>query len=140
MSNRYNRYCQQLSTNDLWSLQQIPPVTLQQTMSASNANLTISPYLSHLPGDLRGSSVKISLSTFWLGEPKRNETDLKKPQICQIWGQSDPIGFKICQPWPECTEMSNQCSLVTNDDMLDNTRRDLVTYLQMLQPIPASFV
>ena len=34
---------------------------------------------------------KISFSTFWLGEPKCTETDLKKTQICPIWGQSDPI-------------------------------------------------
>ena len=33
---------------------------------------------------------KISFSTFWLGEPKFTETDLKKFQICQICGQSAP--------------------------------------------------
>ena len=37
------------------------------------------------------SFYKISFSTFWLGETKRTETDLKKSQICPIWGQSDPI-------------------------------------------------
>ena len=34
---------------------------------------------------------KISFSTFWLIEPKCIETDLKKSQICPIWGQSDPF-------------------------------------------------
>ena len=34
---------------------------------------------------------KISFSTFWIAEPKCTETDLKKSQICPIWGQSDPI-------------------------------------------------
>ena len=34
---------------------------------------------------------KISFSTFWLAERKCTETDLKKSQICFIWGQSDPI-------------------------------------------------
>ena len=34
---------------------------------------------------------KISFSTFWLSEPKCNETDLKKYQIYPILGQSDPI-------------------------------------------------
>ena len=34
---------------------------------------------------------KISFSTFWLGEPKCTETDLKKSQNCPIWGQSDSI-------------------------------------------------
>ena len=34
---------------------------------------------------------KISVSTFWLGEPKCTETDLKKSQICPILDQSDPI-------------------------------------------------
>ena len=29
---------------------------------------------------------KISFSTFWLGEPKCTEIDLKKSQICPIWG------------------------------------------------------
>ena len=33
---------------------------------------------------------KISFSTFWLGEPKCTEADLKKSQIFSIWGQSDP--------------------------------------------------
>ena len=31
--------------------------------------------------------IKISLSTFWLGDPKDTETDLKKSQIYHIWGQ-----------------------------------------------------
>ena len=39
--------------------------------------------------------LKISFSTFWLGdikaEPKCTETDLKKSQICPIWGQSETI-------------------------------------------------
>ena len=30
-------------------------------------------------------------STVWLAEPNCTETDLKKSQICPIWGQSDPI-------------------------------------------------
>ena len=34
---------------------------------------------------------RISFSTFWLTEPKCTETDLKKSQICPIWGHSDPI-------------------------------------------------
>ena len=34
---------------------------------------------------------KISFSTFWLGEPKWTETDLKKSQISPNWGQYDPI-------------------------------------------------
>ena len=34
---------------------------------------------------------KISFSTFWLGEPKCTDTDLKQSQICPIWSQSDPI-------------------------------------------------
>ena len=36
---------------------------------------------------------KISFSIFWLREPKYRptQTDLKKSQICPIWGQSDPI-------------------------------------------------
>ena len=34
---------------------------------------------------------KISFSTFWLSEPKCTETDLKKSQICPIWGQSDQL-------------------------------------------------
>ena len=35
--------------------------------------------------------LKISFSTFWLGEPKRTETDLKKSKICPILGQYDPV-------------------------------------------------
>ena len=38
---------------------------------------------------------KISFSTFWLGDPKCTETDLKKSQICPIWGQSDPFGCEF---------------------------------------------
>ena len=34
---------------------------------------------------------KISFSTFWRPASKCTETDLKKSQICPIWGQSDPI-------------------------------------------------
>ena len=34
---------------------------------------------------------KISFSTFWRTAPKCTETDLKKSQICPIWGQSDLI-------------------------------------------------
>ena len=34
---------------------------------------------------------KIIFSTFWLGEPKCTETDLKKSQMYPIWDQSDPI-------------------------------------------------
>ena len=34
---------------------------------------------------------KISFSTFLLGEPNCTETDLKKSQICPIWGKFDPI-------------------------------------------------
>ena len=37
---------------------------------------------------------KISFSTFWLIKSKRTESDLKKSQICHIWGQSDQI---LCQ-------------------------------------------
>ena len=33
---------------------------------------------------------KTSFSTVSLDEPKCIETDLKKSQICPIWGQSDP--------------------------------------------------
>ena len=35
--------------------------------------------------------LKISFSTFWRPAPKCTETDLKKSQICPIWGQSDQI-------------------------------------------------
>ena len=35
--------------------------------------------------------LKISFSTFWLGEPKCTETDLKKSQICPNWALFDPI-------------------------------------------------
>ena len=33
----------------------------------------------------------VFLRSVWLGKPKCTETDLKKSQICPIWGQSDPI-------------------------------------------------
>ena len=36
--------------------------------------------------------------TFWLGEPKCTETDLKKSQICPSWGQSDPIWMPTLHP------------------------------------------
>ena len=45
---------------------------------------------------------KITFSTFWLGEPKCTETDLKKSQISPIWGQSDPIWMPN---EPKCTEI-----------------------------------
>ena len=35
--------------------------------------------------------LNIIINTFWLGEPKCTETDLKKFQIGPIWGQSDPM-------------------------------------------------
>ena len=38
---------------------------------------------------LKGTNLglfKISFSIFWLAEPKCTETDLKKSQICPIWG------------------------------------------------------
>ena len=43
------------------------------------------------PNETNLGLFKISLSTFWLGEPKCTETDLKQSQICPIWRQSDPI-------------------------------------------------
>ena len=40
-------------------------------------------------------------------KPKSTETDLKKSQICPIWGQSDPIWN---QPWhPLCVFRSRAC-------------------------------
>ena len=42
---------------------------------------------------------KISFSTFWLAEPKCTETDLKKPTICPIWDQSDPIWMPNWHPF-----------------------------------------
>ena len=39
---------------------------------------------------------KISFSTFWLDEQKCTETDLKKSEICPIWGKILPI---CDQPW-----------------------------------------
>ena len=47
---------------------------------------------------------KISFSTFWLGEPKCTETDLKKSQICPISGQFDPILM------PNLTSKENNCA------------------------------
>ena len=35
---------------------------------------------------------KISFSTFWHTEPECIEIDLKKYQICPIWGQTDQFG------------------------------------------------
>ena len=43
------------------------------------------------PNETNLGLFKISFSTFWLSEPKCTETDLKKSQICLIWGQSEPI-------------------------------------------------
>ena len=48
------------------------------------------------PNGINLGLFKISFSTFWLGEPKCTETDLKKSQICPIRGQSDPIWMPNC--------------------------------------------
>ena len=49
-------------------------------------------------GTILGLS-RIDFSTFWLGEPKCTETDLKKSHICRVWGQSDPISGLYRHPW-----------------------------------------
>ena len=51
-------------------------------------------------------------STFWLGEPKCTETDLKKSQICPIWGQSDPIWIPNLTPLIACVDR--------DENLLDN--------------------
>ena len=49
---------------------------------------------------------KISSSTFWLGEPKCTETDLKKSKICPILGQSNPIWM------PNLRSLRHTCEIV----------------------------
>ena len=63
-------------------------------------------------------------SSFLLAKPKCTEADLKKSQICPIWGQSDPIldakcseadlkMSQICPVWGQCDPfwMANLTSL-----------------------------
>ena len=43
-------------------------------------------------------------------ETKCTEADLKKSQICPIWGQSDLIWDELCHHWKVYTEMlGNKC-------------------------------
>ena len=75
--------------------------------------------------DKSGTYYMISFSTFWLGEPKCTETDLKKSQICPIWGQSDqiwksnltyliPAGSRFLSEMPDWLEMAPKIHKLVN--------------------------
>ena len=38
-------------------------------------------------------------SAFGAGAPNTLKSDLKKPRICPIWGQSDPLWSQTSHPW-----------------------------------------
>ena len=42
---------------------------------------------------------QIRLQCIWRGAPNALKSDLKKPRICSIWGQSDPLWSQTYHPW-----------------------------------------
>ena len=53
-------------------------------------------------GQIRGF-FRSNFSAFGTGAPNALKSDLKKPRICPIWGQSDPIWSQTYHPWGEET-------------------------------------
>ena len=54
-------------------------------------------YISCTPGmvGLAPSCVRLAPA----GAPNALKSDLKKPRICPIWGQSDPLWSQTYHPW-----------------------------------------
>ena len=70
--------------------------------------------------------LKISFSTFWLGDPKCTETDLKKSLICPIWGQSEPIWMSNLTS-PEHTEKEEKITEFINHETEIRSQRHPIT-------------
>ena len=65
-------------------------------------------------GQIRGF-FRSDFSAFGTGAPNALKSDLKKPRICPIWGQSDPLWSQTYHPWlamPRHTRKSSTQSCV----------------------------
>ena len=65
--------------------------SLSDTTATTACQIWHTNWVRLAPNGTKQGLFKISFSTFWLAEPKCNETDLKKSQICPILGQFDSI-------------------------------------------------
>ena len=54
------------------------------------------PQMGEIWGFLRSD-----FSAFGAGAPNALKSDLRKPRICPIWGQSDPLWSQTYHPWVE---------------------------------------